>query len=101
MHSTAVLPPHGKFDPLPFAAGLCLRDVTQAIQPHEDGARTLWLYSLTVPAWAAVTFREGEAVHLVRQFGGRRLWDDFERALIWWHQAGEPGVECLGLTITP
>ncbi|MFF3071720.1 methyltransferase domain-containing protein [Kitasatospora sp. NPDC057936] len=101
-HTTAAaLPSHRKFDPFPLAAGLRLRDVTHAIQPHQDGARTLWLYSLTTPAWAAATFRDGESVHLVRQYGGRRLWEDFERTLIWWHDTGEPGVERLGLTVTP
>ncbi|MGK4586222.1 methyltransferase domain-containing protein [Kitasatospora sp. HPMI-4] len=39
--TTAVLPPHGKFDPFPLAAGLRLRDVVHAIQRHDDGARTL------------------------------------------------------------
>ncbi|MFI1524657.1 methyltransferase domain-containing protein [Kitasatospora cineracea] len=99
--TTAALPAHGKFDPFPLAAGLRLGDVVHAIQPHEDGARTLWLYSLTVPAWAAATFRDGEDDHQVRQYGGRRLWDDFEQTLTWWHQAGEPGIERLGLTVNP
>ncbi|MFD9690907.1 methyltransferase domain-containing protein [Kitasatospora sp. NPDC059088] len=99
--TTAVLPPHGTFDPFPLAAGLRLRDVVHAIQPHDDGARTLWLYSLTTPAWAAATFRDGEDVHSVRQYGGRRLWEDFERALAWWHEEGEPGIARLGLTVTP
>ncbi|MGK4586223.1 hypothetical protein [Kitasatospora sp. HPMI-4] len=99
--TTAVLPPHGKFDPFPLAAGLRLRDVVHAIQRHDDGARTLWLYSLTTPAWSATTFRDGEDEHQVRQYGGRRLWPDFERTLAWWHEAGEPGIERLGLTVTP
>ncbi|MET9615384.1 methyltransferase domain-containing protein [Kitasatospora indigofera] len=99
--TTAALPGHGKFDPFPLAAGLRLRDVTHAIQPHDDGARTLWLYSLTIPAWAAATFRDGQDAHQIRQYGGRRLWDDFEHALTWWHAADQPGVDRLGLTITP
>ncbi|MFJ5122928.1 methyltransferase domain-containing protein [Kitasatospora sp. NPDC088548] len=99
--TTVALPAHGKFDPFPLAAGLRLRDVVHAIQPHEDGARTLWLYSLTTPAWSATTFRDGENEHQVRQYGGRRLWDDFEQTLTWWHQTGEPGVDRLGLTVTP
>ncbi|MGW6918005.1 methyltransferase domain-containing protein [Kitasatospora sp. NPDC054939] len=99
--TTAVVPPHGKSDPFPLAAGLRLRDIVHAIQPHDDGARTLWLYSLTVPAWSATTFRDGEDAHRVRQYGGRRLWEDFERTLAWWHEAGEPGIERLGLTVTP
>ncbi|WP_282206027.1 methyltransferase domain-containing protein [Kitasatospora fiedleri] len=99
--TTATLPTHGKFDPFPFAAGLRLRDVVHAVQSHENGARTLWLYSLTVPAWAAATFRDGETTHLVRQYGGRCLWDDFERTLAWWHGAGRPGIGRLGLTVTP
>ncbi|MFD5433763.1 methyltransferase domain-containing protein [Kitasatospora sp. NPDC127067] len=99
--TTAVLPPHGKFDPFPLAAGLRLRDVVHAIQRHDDGARTLWLYSLTTPAWSATTFRDGEDEHQVRQYGGRRLWPDFESTLAWWHEAGEPTIERLGLTVTP
>ncbi|MFJ2191558.1 methyltransferase domain-containing protein [Kitasatospora sp. NPDC087861] len=99
--TTAVLPSHGKFDPFPLAAGLRLRDVVHAVQPHQDGARTLWLYSLTAPAWSATTFRAGEDEHLVRQYGGRRLWEEFERTLTWWHDTGEPEVERLGLTVTP
>ncbi|MGW4894729.1 methyltransferase domain-containing protein [Kitasatospora sp. NPDC004240] len=99
--TTATLPAHGRFDAFPLAAGLRLRDVVHAIQPHDDGARTLWLYSLTTPAWAPATFRDGDGAHPVRQYGGRRLWDDFEQALTWWHRAGEPGAERLGLTVTP
>ncbi|GGV50438.1 hypothetical protein GCM10010495_80150 [Kitasatospora herbaricolor] len=52
-------------------------------------------------AWAAATFRDGQDVHRVRQYGGRRLWDDFEHPLAWWHDAGEPGMDRLGLTLTP
>ncbi|MEV0538150.1 hypothetical protein AB0J08_41545, partial [Kitasatospora sp. NPDC050463] len=39
--------------------------------------------------------------YLVRQYGGRRRWDDFEQTLTWWHRAVEPGVDRLGLTVTP
>ncbi|MFJ9691874.1 methyltransferase domain-containing protein [Kitasatospora sp. NPDC101183] len=99
--TSTALPPHGRFDPFPLAAGLHLRDVTHAVQPHGDGARTLWLYSLTTPAWSAATFRDGEAIHPVRQCGARHLWDEFERTLTWWYRAGEPGVDRLGLTVTP
>ncbi|MEU1508742.1 methyltransferase domain-containing protein [Kitasatospora sp. NPDC005748] len=99
-HTTVGLPPHGKFAPFPLVAGLRLRDMTHAVQPHEDG-HTLWLYSLTTPAWAATTFRDGEEAYQVRQCGGRRLWDEFERTLAWWREAGEPGVDRLGLTVTP
>ncbi|MFJ5925890.1 methyltransferase domain-containing protein [Kitasatospora sp. NPDC092948] len=99
--TTQLPPPHGKFDPFPFAAGLHLPDVTHAVQPHDDGASTLWLYSLTTPAWAAATFRDGDSIHHVRQCGTRRLWNEFERTLSWWHEAGEPGIERFGLTVTP
>ena len=98
--TTAALPPHGKFDPFPLTAGLRLGDMTHAVQQHEDG-HTLWLYSLTTPAWAATTFRDGESAHQVRQYGGRRLWEEFEQTLAWWHDAGEPAVDRLGLTVTP
>ncbi|MFJ4678109.1 methyltransferase domain-containing protein [Kitasatospora sp. NPDC088783] len=98
--TTAQLPTHGKFDPFPFAAGLRLPDIVHAIQSHPDGARTLWLYSLTTPAWAAVTFRDDENTHQVRQYGGRCLWDEFEQILHWWYDAGEPHVERFGVTVT-
>jgi protein-L-isoaspartate(D-aspartate) O-methyltransferase len=99
-HTTrAGLPPHGKFDPFTLAAGLMLRDMTHAVQPHEDG-HTLWLYSLTTPAWSATTFRDGESAHRVRQYGGRRLWEEYEKVLDWWREAGEPGIERFGMTIS-
>ncbi|MFJ7277428.1 methyltransferase domain-containing protein [Kitasatospora sp. NPDC098663] len=99
--TTATPPSHGKFDPFPLAAGLRLRDVTHAVQPHDDGSRTLWLYSLTIPAWAAATCRDGDTANHVRQYGGRRLWEEFEQVLAWWQEAGRPGVDRLGLTVTP
>ncbi|MFG2825312.1 hypothetical protein ACGFX4_38525 [Kitasatospora sp. NPDC048365] len=85
---------------IPDRCGHRLRDVVHAVQPH-DGALTLWLYSLTTLVWAAATFRDGRDAHPVRQYGGRRLWDDFERTLTWWHEAGEPGIERFGLAVTP
>ncbi|MGW4382153.1 methyltransferase domain-containing protein [Kitasatospora sp. NPDC004531] len=96
-----LLPAHAKFDAFPFAVGLRLRGVTHAVQPHPDGSRTLWLYSLTTPAWSAATFRDGARTHPVRQYGARRLWPEFERALTWWHHSGRPTVDRLGLTVTP
>ncbi|MDH6115175.1 protein-L-isoaspartate O-methyltransferase [Kitasatospora sp. MAP12-15] len=97
--TVATLPAHGQFDPFPFALGLRLPHATHAFQPHDDGARTLWLYSLAEPAWSAVTFRDGEPEHQVRQYGARRLWDEFEAAYAWWLGAGRPGFDRFGLTV--
>lgn len=56
-------------------------------RPRRPAPRRRRPHSLTTPAWAAATFRDGEDAHPVRQYGGRRLWDDFEQTLTWWHQA--------------
>ncbi|MGW4897519.1 hypothetical protein ACWEQL_35505 [Kitasatospora sp. NPDC004240] len=80
---------------------MLLNGVTHAVQPHDDGARTLWLYSLTEPAWSATTFRDGEREHQVRQYGARRLWEELETAYSWWTAADRPGLARFGLTVTP
>lgn len=38
---------------------------------------------------------------VVYQSGPRRLWDEVERALMWWAEQGRPGVERFGLTVGP
>ncbi|MGK4579809.1 hypothetical protein [Kitasatospora sp. HPMI-4] len=98
--TTVTLPPHGRFDPFPFAIGLRLPEVTHALQEHDDGSRTLWLYSLGDPAWASVTFRDGEQVHRVRRYGARQLWDEFAAAYAWRLLNGRPGIDRFGLTVT-
>ncbi|MEE1783086.1 methyltransferase domain-containing protein [Streptomyces sp. SP17BM10] len=100
--STTTTPPdHGRHAAFTFLMGLLLDGVTHAVQPYDDGARTLWLYSLTEPAWSATTFRDGEREHQVRQYGARRLWEEFETAYAWWTAAGQPGLARFGLTVTP
>ena len=37
----------------------------------------------------------------MRQYGPRRLWDEFGRAYDWWIRAGRPDSTRFGLTVTP
>ncbi|MGP4110166.1 methyltransferase domain-containing protein [Streptomyces sp. 4N509B] len=94
-------PPHDRWHPFTFVAGLFLRDAVHAVQRHDDG-HTLWLYSLAGDAWTAAVRRSslgGDTV--VRRAGDRRLWDEVEAAWRWWRANGEPGIERFGLTVTP
>jgi hypothetical protein len=36
----------------------------------------------------------------VSQYGPRRLWDEVEEAYSWWIEAGSPGRERFGMTVT-
>ncbi|WP_280701329.1 protein-L-isoaspartate(D-aspartate) O-methyltransferase [Kitasatospora sp. GP82] len=92
------LPDLGRFDPFPLAVGLRLHHVTHAVQPRDDG-RTLWLCSLSNLSWAGATFHDGQDVAQVRQYGPRRLGNEFEAVFHWWVDNDLPGVECFGLTV--
>lgn len=94
------LPVYGPWHPFTYTAGLLVRGVTQAVQPLEDGGRTLWLYALDGSAWASATRTAGATVTGVRQVGARRLWDELLAAHTWWREAGQPGIDRHGLTTT-
>jgi protein-L-isoaspartate O-methyltransferase len=51
-------------------------------------------------SWASASFQPNSTRHPVRQGGPRRLWDEVERAHAWWIEAGQPGPERFGLTVT-
>ncbi|MCZ4102131.1 hypothetical protein C8250_041870 [Streptomyces sp. So13.3] len=90
----------GAFSALDFAIGLRVRDCVRIPGPREDGARVTWFYSLRDPSWACLAFVDGQDMASVWQGGDRRLWDDIEAAVKWWQQAGHPGHERFGLTVT-
>ena len=88
-----------RFSPQRFALGLRLRDCVQVIADKREGARPVWLYSLTDRSWACVMFRDGDTAR-VWQSGARRLWDEAEAAYAWWAGRGEPDYARFGLTVT-
>ncbi|WP_425264610.1 methyltransferase domain-containing protein [Streptomyces curacoi] len=83
-----------------FAVGLRVRDCYRQAAAERDGARPVWFYGLTDKSWACVMFRDGQDEAQVWQSGPRRLWDEVAAALDWWQQAGEPGYDRFGLTVT-
>ncbi|OAL11178.1 protein-L-isoaspartate(D-aspartate) O-methyltransferase [Streptomyces noursei] len=89
----------GRFSPQSFALGLRVRDCVHTVAGKRDGARPVWLYSLTDRSWACVMFRDGDTAR-VWQAGPRRLWDEAEAAYRWWEQNGKPGHDRFGLTVT-
>jgi protein-L-isoaspartate(D-aspartate) O-methyltransferase len=83
-----------------FAIGLRVRDCHHVAAQKRDGARPVWFYGLGDRSWACVMFRENEEDFQVWQSGPRRLWDEIAGAFAWWREAGEPGYERFGLTVT-
>lgn len=63
-----------------------------------DGARHIRLSDAATGSWAAYT--TGRVEHFVRQEGPRRLWDELETAYRWWLDAGKPGHDRFGITVT-
>ncbi len=94
-------PPADPWHPFAFLAGLRMRDVAYAVQPHDDGC-TQWLYDLAGPGWTAAVRRgsTGPGI-IVRRAGNRRLWDELRAVHEWWQAAGSPGVERFGLNVGP
>ncbi|MFG3353857.1 methyltransferase domain-containing protein [Streptomyces sp. NPDC048001] len=88
-----------RFSPQRFAVGLRVRDCAHVVAERREGARPVWLYSLSDRSWACVMFRDSGTAS-VWQSGTRRLWDEAEAAYEWWRDKGEPGHERFGLTVT-
>lgn len=86
--------------PFAFIAGLLLDGMTHAVQRHDGGGRTLWLYAMDGTAWTAAVRKPGASSAGVRQVGARRLWDELAAVHAWWVSAGEPGLERFGITVT-
>ncbi|MGA5409136.1 methyltransferase domain-containing protein [Streptomyces lavendulocolor] len=89
----------GRFSPQSFALGLRVRDCVHTVAAKRDGARPVWLYSLTDRSWACVMFRDGDTARMW-QAGPRRLWDEAEAAYRWWEHNGKPRHDRFGLTVT-
>ncbi|MGH3932312.1 MAG: methyltransferase domain-containing protein [Pseudonocardiaceae bacterium] len=76
-----------------FGVGLHVPDCRLTWELGEDGyLDTLWL--LAPDAWASVRDM------VVRQAGARRLWDEAAAGYSWWLQAGKPGRNRYGVTVT-
>ncbi|MEV7915581.1 methyltransferase domain-containing protein [Streptomyces griseus] len=88
-----------------FAIGLQLRDVwrTWHENPDVEGvASRLWLATTDATSWAAVDVDGRTADRFtVWEHGPRRLWEAVEAAYGWWCDAGRPGPERFGLTVSP
>jgi protein-L-isoaspartate(D-aspartate) O-methyltransferase len=69
---------------------------------REEGPRGPETLILSCPlsgSWATVSRGEDE-VHRVEQRGPRDLWEDLRAALGWWEDAGRPGHDRIGLSVT-
>lgn len=88
-----------RFSPQRFALGLRLRHCVHVVAERSAGARPVWFFGLGDRSWACVKFQDGQETQ-VWQSGPRRLWDEVTAALHWWRDAGEPGYERFGLTVT-
>ena len=63
-----------------------------------DGSQLLYLFDPDRESFAA--FTEDTSGWTVRQGGPATLWDDVERALMGWHDAGQPDISAVRLHIT-
>ncbi|MGW4625623.1 hypothetical protein [Streptomyces rubiginosohelvolus] len=88
-----------------FAIGLQLPHVWRAWHenPDVEGVDSrLWLAGTDATSWAAVDLDGRTADHFtVWEHGPRRLWEAVEAAYGWWREAGRPGPERFGMTVTP
>jgi protein-L-isoaspartate(D-aspartate) O-methyltransferase len=66
------------------------------------GPATFYLFETRTRegSWANAEFRPGRQRFAVSQYGPRRLWDEVEEAYSWWLEAGCPGRERFGMTVT-
>lgn len=76
-----------------FAIGLHVPDCRLTWEVDDNGyLETLWL--LAPDAWASVHNT------VVRQAGGRRLWEEAAAGYVWWLQSGRPRRDRYGVTVT-
>jgi protein-L-isoaspartate O-methyltransferase len=83
-----------------FAVGLRVPVCYRQVAPQRDGRRPVWFYGLEDRSWACVMVHDACAEAQIWQSGPRRLFDEVSAALAWWREAGEPGYDRLGLTVT-
>ncbi|MFD3875534.1 methyltransferase domain-containing protein [Streptomyces sp. NPDC058623] len=82
-----------------FVIGLRVPGVFWSVETYDDGAYTLWTYSLDAQSWATADYEPGASSYEVVQSGPRQLWDEIEAAHGWWQAHGSPGFERFGLTV--
>lgn len=90
----------GKFGTAQFALGLRLTRCVMRPATKVNGARPVWLYSLTDRSWAVAMMQDGVSHASVWQYGARRLWDELTDAFAWWAERGRPDHTRFGLTVT-
>ncbi|MFJ7201927.1 methyltransferase domain-containing protein [Streptomyces sp. NPDC098789] len=87
-----------------FAVGLQLGDVWRTWHDNPDVrgvASRLWLATTDARSWAAVDWDGKRSDRFtVWEHGPRRLWESVEAGYVWWRDAGRPGPERFGLTVT-
>ncbi|MFC9974986.1 methyltransferase domain-containing protein [Spirillospora sp. NPDC127200] len=84
---------------LDLAVAGSLPDVRSHLEGSLDGSVRLWALAGD-SSWASVDFVPGRAESEVRQYGGRRLWDEVEAAFLRWVEWGQPGRERFGVTVS-
>lgn len=69
----------------------------------DSGGWVINVDDVATGSWAQVgpLTDDAGAPYPVRQGGPRRLWDEAEAAYRWWQDAGRPGYDRFGLTVTP
>lgn len=88
----------GPADAGAFALGLVVPGATHTVH-HHGGRVTAWLYSLTAPSWATVSWPPGGGPGRFYAHGPRELWTEIESAFRWWNAQGTPTVDRFGLTL--
>ncbi|MGD3108786.1 hypothetical protein [Streptomyces sp. YGL11-2] len=86
-----------------FAIGIRVPDIWHSWDTDTPEAHTrLWVADDHATSWAAIHYdgQQTDTFH-VAQHGPRRLWDEVETAHQQWVEAGRPGIERHGLTISP
>lgn len=67
----------------------------------DDGEVIVWFSDIDTGSWASLRYVPDTTEFEVRQSGPRRLWKEIEDAYEWWADAGEPGPDRYGVTVTP
>jgi protein-L-isoaspartate O-methyltransferase len=89
----------GRHSTARFVAGLCVPGCAHVVNRVDESVTRAWFFDTGSRSWSAVDFSVGEAAATVYQSGERRLWDEVERALVWWAGRGRPELGRFGLTV--
>ncbi len=76
-------------------------DVWNSADDRAPGKGIAWVVDAATGSWASLTLcGDGGDGYEVRQAGPRRLWNEVDTALRWWHHIGCPTVEQWTYTVT-